>query len=222
MIWPWKQPRHPQARAYKQCQRKAPGRRDIAENIRFIVLDAETSGFDRAKDRMLSLATMRIEDLELHLSDMNSWLIYQADAGLTEAVNVHGILPSETADGESEQAVMAALLPILGNAPVVGHHIGFDADMIDQAFRRHFGIRFRNCLVDTAELAMRELDAFARTGYANQRPPTLEDLCSHLEISMVDRHTAAGDTFTTAQVFLTLCARIQKRLKRDLQLRDLS
>ena len=221
MIWPWKQPANPQARSYQQNQRQRPKRRDAADAVRFIVLDAETSGFDPAKDRMLSLATMRIENLELHLADMHSWLIYQADAGLTEAVNVHGILPSETADGAPEGKVMEALLPILGNAVVVGHHIGFDARMIDQAFRRHFGIKFRNHLIDTAELSMRELDAFARTGYANQHPPTLEDVCSHLEIQMIDRHTAAGDTFTTAQVFLTLCARIQKRLKRELQLRDL-
>lgn len=221
MIWPWSKPANPQARTYLERNRKRPSRRRHAAETRFIVLDAETSGFDQTKDRMLSLATMRIENLELHVSDMQSWLIYQADAGLTEAVNVHGILPSETADGEPEARIMEALMPILGNSPIVGHHIGFDAKMIDQAFRRHFGIRLRNHLIDTAELAMRELDAFARTGYANQHPPTLEDVCSHLEIPMVDRHTAAGDTFTTAQVFLTLCARIQKRLKRDLQLRDL-
>lgn len=221
MIWPWSKPANPVARAYLDSKRKRLRRRMGASAVRFIVLDAETSGFDPQRDRMLSLATMRIEDLDLHISDMHSWLIYQADAGITEAVNVHGILPSETADGEAEAKVMEALLPILGNSPIVGHHIGFDAKMIDQACRRHFGIRCHNHLIDTAELAMRELDAFARTGYANQHPPTLEDLCSHLEIPMVDRHTAAGDTFTTAQVFLTLCARIQKRLKRELQLRDL-
>jgi DNA polymerase-3 subunit epsilon len=116
---------------------------------------------------------------------------------------------------------MQELLPLLHGAVVVGHHINFDAAMIDRALRRRFDVGLRNPLVDTANLAQVAIDAFAKTGYANQRPPTLDEVCSHLEIMTMERHTAAGDAFTTAELFLLLCARMRQQLKRPLLVDDL-
>ncbi|MGH8021321.1 MAG: hypothetical protein ACREIA_24175 [Opitutaceae bacterium] len=79
----------------------------------------------------------------------------------------------------------------------------------------------RNPLVDTARLAMAELEAFRKTAYPGQRPPSLDEVCSSLGLPMHDRHTASGDTFTTAQVFLLLAARARRRLGRPLRLKDL-
>jgi DNA polymerase-3 subunit epsilon len=92
--------------------------------------------------------------------------------------------------------------------------------MLNVAFERHFSIPFRNQTLDTAYFASTELEAFRKTGYANQRLPSMEDVCAQLNIPISERHTAEGDVFTTAQIFMLLRGRLKKRLQRPLLLRD--
>jgi DNA polymerase-3 subunit epsilon len=93
--------------------------------------------------------------------------------------------------------------------------------MLNAALKRHFHISLRNPVLDTARLAMSAVEAFARTGYPGQREPTLDEVCVQCGISPLDRHTAEGDTFTTATLFLALCARRQRQLGRPLRANDL-
>lgn len=216
-----RRPRDPLAEAYRSATpRKVPGRHPCAA-LSFLVIDAETSGFKIGQDRLLSLATIPLCAGDLHLGQAAEWVVYQPAAAVTPATEIHGILPSETASGAAEREVLADLLPRLHGAVLVGHHVGFDAAMLDEALRRHFGIGLRNPFVDTAALAMHTLDAFARTAYPGQRPPSLEELCAHCGITPLDRHTAVGDAFTTAEIFLLLCARLRRRFDRALLARDL-
>ena len=68
-FWPFRRPRDPLAQAYRDATpRRVPGRRPWSE-LRFLVLDAETSGFKVGHDRLLSLATMPlIVGLARHLT----------------------------------------------------------------------------------------------------------------------------------------------------------
>ncbi len=221
MNWFFRRPRDPLAAAYRSATpRRVPARRAWAE-IDFVVLDAETSGFKVGHDRLLSLAVLPVRRGELVLGQVREWTVFQPAAALNAATAVHGILPAETAAGTPEREVLAELLPLLPGTVVVGHHIAFDAAMLDEALRRHFGTGLRNPLLDTATLAMQTVDAFARTAYPGQRPPALEELSAHCGIVPLDRHTAAGDTFTTAELFLLLSARLRSRLGRPLRAGDL-
>lgn len=209
-----------EAQAYVDATPKRLGKKKPLDELRIVVVDAETSGFDVNKDRLLSLAAVPLHGREIAISDVHSWLIFQAGSGVTDAARIHGILPSDTRAGQPEAQVMEELLPLLHGAVIVGHHIHFDAALLDLALRRRFGVGLRNPLLDTADLAQIAVDAFARTGYANQRPPTLDEVCSHLEIATVERHTAPGDAFTTAELFLLLCARLRQQRKRPLLVGD--
>ena len=213
--------RDPLVQAYLDTTPRRPVRRQPWTELRFLVLDAETTGFKVGQDHLLSLATMPVCAGDLRLGEAATWVVFQPATPMNAATAVHGILPSETAAGTAERDVLAALLPQLHGAVLVGHHIGFDAAMLDAALRRHFGTGLRNQLLDTAALAMDTIDAFARTAYPGQRPPSLEELCAHVGITPLDRHTAAGDAFTTAELFLLLCARLRRRLGRPLLARDL-
>lgn len=190
-------------------------------DMRFVALDAETTGFDLAKDRMLSLAIIEVKGGRLQVASSTAWLIYQATAPLGPAMSVHGILPAETATGRQEADILRDLLPRLQGAVLVGHHVAFDAAMITAALKRHYGVALRNPLLDTANLAMIAVDAFAKTGYPGQRAPSLDEVCAQCGITPVERHTAEGDAFTTAMLFLTLVARLQRNLGRTLKAGDL-
>ncbi len=222
-MFPFLRPRHPNplvASYHDATRAKLPPKTPL-DTLRFLVIDAEATGFKLTQDRLLSLAALEVSDSKLQLSSLRSWLIYQPAVPLNEAVKVHGILPSETATGLPEAKVMEELLPLLQGTIIVGHHIGFDATLLDLALQQHFQTRLINPLLDTALLAMDELEAFRRTGYAQQRPPSLDEVCTHLGIETFERHTAEGDTFTTAELFLHLCARLRRRHARPLQTRDL-
>ena len=217
-------PRHPEpvVRAYLEATPRRPARRMPLAEVPFIVVDAETTGFSIARDRMLSLATFAVRAGQIAVNTGRTWLIRQPAASLTAAVEIHGILPCESAQGRSEREVLIELLPLLQGAILVGHHVRFDAEMINAALQRHFGVGLRNPLVDTAHLAMGALEAFRKSGYANQRPPGLEEVCAHCGIEMMERHTAVGDAFTTAEVFLVLAARVRLQVRnRPLRLGDL-
>ncbi len=196
--------------------------------VRFVALDIESSGFKIGKDRILSIAVFEVVNGRIDIGRSRKWIVYQPDATPTAATAIHGILPCETREGRLEKEVLEELIPILSGAVVVGHHVRFDSAMLNEALLRNFKIKFKNWIVDTAQLAMNELIAFHRTGYANQRPPSLDEVCSQLNLPMIARHTAEGDAFTTAEIFLLLCGRIRRRLNsyrlrcHPPQVRDLS
>ncbi len=195
---------------------------------RFVVIDTETSGFNVGTDRILSIALFEIIDGQINVALSRRWTVFQPESALTAATAVHGILPSETREGMDEKKVLEELIPLLTGAIVVGHHIRFDAAMINEAMVRHFKANFSNRIVDTARMAMREMVAFRQAGYENQRPPSLDEVCSQLSLPIIARHTAEGDAFLAAQIFLFLCGRIRRRLlrrpvhRRPPKLRDLA
>lgn len=220
MLWFRKTSAHPVVQAYVDATpRRVPAKTPLNELL-FVALDCETTGFDYQQDRMLSLAIAGLRGGRLHIASATSWLFRQ-NRPATQAVSVHGILPSDTAFGQPEPDVLLELLPRLHGAVIVGHHIAFDVTMINAALKRHFKTTLRNQVLDTARFAMHAVEAFARTGYPGQREPTLDEVCAQCGIAPTDRHTADGDTFTTAQLFLAMCARLQRQLGRPLRASDL-
>jgi len=185
--------------------------RKPVEQIRMVALDTEASGFEVGKDRLLSIATIEISHNQIQLDQCVEWLVFQPGMVANKATEIHGILPSDTRRGQPEKEVLEALLPQIAGALVIGHQIWFDALMLNNALWRNFGIGFRNPTIDVALMAMGELPPFRKTGYANQRPPSIEDICSHLGLPLTERHTAEGDAYMAAEIFLLLCGHIRQR-----------
>lgn len=218
--WFKRGPASPEDEAYRNAFRQFRKRDFQPEAGPLVVIDTETTGFQVGEDRMLSVGIMEIREGAIQMRGSTGWLIRHEEMKLNESVKVHGIVPADLEEGMAEIEVMRELLPYLYGSVVVGHHVRFDARMLGEALGRHFGIKWRNPLIDTAHLAMRELSAFHRTGYANQPPPTLDDVCSQLSIYPMERHSAWGDAFTTAEIYLLLCARMRQRMRRSLRWRD--
>jgi DNA polymerase-3 subunit epsilon len=194
----------------EQTHRFLAGKKSL-EEIKLVALDTEASGFEVGKDRLLSIAVIEVAHNQIQLDQCVEWLVYQSGMTANKATEIHGILPSDTLKGQPESDVLEELLPRLSGAIVIGHQILFDALMLNDALRRNFGIGFRNPTIDVGLMAMNELQPFRKTGYINQRPPNIEDLCTHLGLPITERHTAEGDAYMAAEIFLLLCGQVRQR-----------
>ena len=187
---------------YRSCFTSSWRDDESADRVRFVVLDSETTGLNPAVDRLVTIGAVAVLDGEILLEDAFSALI-RIDRN-TEAVTVHGVTRDQARAGLEEAEALAAFLEYLRDGVIVGHHIGHDIETIDAALGRLWGGRLLNRSLDTMDLTLH----LERDGALAGRPPvrqfTLDSLCTMFDVVPHDRHTAAGDAFITAQVFLRL------------------
>ncbi|MEO8593272.1 MAG: 3'-5' exonuclease [Candidatus Solibacter sp.] len=173
-----------------------------APEVRFVVLDTETTGLDPRKDKIITIGALAVCDGEILLEDAFEVMLKLAYNNAS--VTVHGITRDEAAGGMEEKDAIAEFLEYLRDGVIVGHHIGHDIQALNCACERHFGGTLRNRWVDTMDLTLHLNDAGAFAGRAMAQGFSLDGLCDMFGIAMHDRHTAGGDAFLTAQVFLRL------------------
>ncbi|WP_020571209.1 3'-5' exonuclease [Neolewinella persica] len=185
-----------------------------------VVIDAETTGLDLKNDTLISLGGLKILGTTIFVNGHFEGYLptpeKQEDKG---AVAIHGILPhSSRYTYELEEELLVRLLAFLGtDAIIVGHHIGFDVEMINQALARQGGGPLKNRVIDTGKIAERLQPA----GYWTPKDKfTLDSLASRYRIPLSDRHTALGDAYITAVLWLKLTARLREKMSRPLVLGD--
>ena len=187
---------------YRSVLRAARGRtiRSI-DSVRFVVLDSETTGLNPRVDRLITVGAVAVQGGEIMLEDAFDALIRVV--ANTNAVTVHGVTRDQSR-ADATRRRRSAFLDYLGDGVIVGHHIGHDIITFDAALERHWGIKLANRSLDTMDLTLH----LERDGAFAGRPPirqfTLDGLCALFGVIPHDRHTASGDAFITAQVFLRL------------------
>ncbi len=170
------------------------------EQVRFCVLDCETTGLDPERHRIVSIGAVGVIEGEIDLGDTLEVLLRVRFN--TAATLVHGITRNETRDALDEPDALAALLDYLGDGVIVGHHIGHDLRMVDAALARHSQDRLHNRHLDTGELMGRLLDEAAFGADAELNDYSLDGLCRFFGILPYDRHTAPGDALLTAGILM--------------------
>lgn len=174
------------------------------EDIRFVSLDTETTGFNFEKDRILCIGAVGIRNNKILVSD--SFEVYvKQDVFNKETVKIHGIRRDGQEVKVSEEEAIIQFLDYLGDAVIVAHHTKFDMTMINKALRRAGGGTVRSKQLDTnfihKKLAID--DRFKKTY-------SLDELCDIYNVKKHDRHTALGDALITAYLFLKLTYRYKK------------
>ena len=185
---------------------------------RFVVLDTETSGLNPKSDKVLSIAALSIENFRLDVGNRFECYIEHSNYQPGEEVQVHGILASQLQNGIDERAALESFLPFVKDSIIVGHHIAFDIAILNEKLKAHFGNKLRNKKLDTALMARRLENPLGNQHHIN-RPASLDSLCQKYNIPLGKRHTAAGDAFITAILFMKLLSRFEK--KKVTMLRDL-
>lgn len=181
------------------------------ENTRFVVFDTETTGLDIATDRILSIGAIGIFNNILDVPD--GFEIYlKQDQFKAETVEIHGILKEGKLAKLPEAEAMENFIAYIGNAVLVAHHTAFDIEMINAALKRMELPKLKNKTIDTGIL-YKKLEGKKDSHF------NLDVLCKEFNIPKHDRHTAAGDAFITALLFLKIVSKLKK--ERNLHYSDL-
>lgn len=206
-------PPAPEWQQYLDHFKAQPPPSAVIEQINFLVLDLETTGLNSRKDHMLSLGAVQVRNFEIRVDQRMEYFVRQSDYTPNQSIGIHGILPGQSASGIGEAELMKELLGFMQADVIVGHHIGFDVAVLNQAIKRSYGKTLKNRVIDTVDL-IKKWDRLS-LGPAH-RDLSLDAVCQRWKIPLHERHTAAGDTLLTAILFLKLLGDLQRKGVRTL------
>jgi DNA polymerase-3 subunit epsilon len=178
--------------------------RPIGE-VRWVVIDCETSGLDPARDRLLAVGAVAVRNERIELADTFVATLQQAEASAAHNILVHGIGADEQLAGEPPQQVLAAFARYLGEGVPVAFHAPFDSQVLERAMARVPGASTPRRWLDLAALAPALRPQEAR------RCKLLDDWLRAFGIETHVRHEALADAFAAAQLLLALLAEAKRQ-----------
>lgn len=196
---------------YTQAFEQGYTKKTPLRNIRFVVLDTETTGLDVNQDKLLSIGAVAVKNRKIYIADRFEFYVQQQYQGGKEGIKVHGILPKHNLGAQSAKNILIELLAYLQNSVLVGHHVGFDFAVLNLAFNQHLYGQLRNPTLDTVHLAQRIQSPFYQTISNINEQLSLDELCLQYNVPIYNRHTAGGDALITALLFVKLMGRLEKK-----------
>lgn len=211
-MWFWKKKKAPEWNEAWPEEVKTYLRKDFRKSHEsYVVFDLETTGLDPKKDKILSFAFLRIEKDIIQIQDRMEGFIQHPVLSDTSTTGIHHVVHSDLQNGIPPQEFLNKTLAFIGNSILVGHHMAFDVACINELLMENFGLEIRNKTRDTAKIASRLERALPDAYNATKKYKTLDELCEQYGIRPEARHSASGDTFTTAMLFLKIKKLAKKR-----------
>ncbi len=174
----------------------------------FIVFDIETTGFNLERDRIIQIAAVKVQDMQLKDS-FNSLVNPGIDIS-DEITDLTGISNKEIQKAESEEKVINDFIKFCGENPVlVAHNASFDISFIEEILKR-YNMKFKYNYLDTLTLS--------RVLIPNKQSYRLDKLAKQFKIQQTAAHTADDDARVLANVFVKLC----NILKLEKKINDIS
>ncbi len=176
--------------------------------LAYTVIDTETTGLNPTLgDEIIALGAVRIINQRILRNEVFQCLVNPQRPISQAALAIHGISASQLRDKPALEEVLSHLYRFVEDSVIIGHNVAFDMRFFELKEART-GIRFRNPVLDTLLLA--------RVVHPHQAEHSLEAIAARLGVLLAGRHTAVGDTLTTAQIFLALIPLLADRNIRTL------
>lgn len=168
---------------------------------RYVIFDMETSGLDYKSDVLLSIGAISVVNNAIEIGDFFEVFIKQ-DKFTTQSVALGDGLNETGHEKVVEAEALIQFLNFIKDATLVSHNINLDVEMLNQALKRLDLGRIKNPLMDTNVLYKRWKDL------PDDKHLSLDELCDALKVRKSDRHTASGNAYITAILFLKLKAKL--------------
>ncbi|AWX45873.1 DNA-directed DNA polymerase [Flagellimonas maritima] len=195
---------------YDYFKNKLP---DTIEANQFVVFDTETTGLDYKRDRILCIGALKLKNNKISVKESLEIYISQTHYD-AESAEIHGILKKDKKAQISELQALELFLGYIKNHALVGHHVMFDVNMVNEALKRNGLPKLKNKTLDTALLYKKTL--LTTTLLQRKEQYTLDDLAEKFSISKKDRHTALGDALITSIAFLAIVDKLKPNNLKEL------
>ena len=181
------------------------------ETTRFVVFDTETTGLNSSTDKILSIGAISIVNNTIEVADSFEIYLKQEEFN-PKTVEIHGILKEGEIIKINEERAIEKFINYIGNSVLVAHHAAFDIEMINTSLKRLKLPKLKNKRIDTGIL-------YKKLAGKKDNHFSLDVLCKEFNIPKHDRHTASGDAYITALLFLKIISKLKQ--ERNLNYSDL-
>ena len=167
-----------------------------------VSIDCETTGLDRRRDDIVSIAAVRIKGNRILTSQRFEVLVRPTARMNPAAIKIHHLRERDVAVGRAMAEVLPALLRFIGPRPLVGYYLEFDVAMINRYLRAWLGISLPNPQFEVSGL-------YYDRKYGDAPPGTHIDLtfaslARDLKLDLIDQHDALADATTAAVMYVML------------------
>jgi DNA polymerase III epsilon subunit family exonuclease len=166
----------------------------------FVVVDVETTGRDPKVADLIEIGAVKVRDGQV--VDTFSTLVNPARTIF--GVQMHGITDSDVAGAPVASEAVAKFAQFAGDAPLVGHNVGFDLSFLDQAAGQP-GKFTTAASFDTL--------AIVRDGYPDLESYKLGDVARFFGVSMESAHRGLADAQATAEVLMKIASDLPGRIE---------
>lgn len=171
------------------------------EGDEIVVLDCETSIFDKKKAELLSVAAVRVRGNEILLADALDLTVRSDAVTDPNAVRIHYLRKEDRMDGVSVAEAIERTLDFIGNRPICGFYIEYDRAILNRYIRELHNFQLPNQFVEVSEIYVRKK---RRLRPEMALDLTFEGLAKDLKVPVIQRHTAIGDVISTALMYIKL------------------
>lgn len=163
---------------------------------RLIVLDLETTGLNPARDQVIAIGAVSINNNAIPLNDQFDLILRRPQLDIRKTVLIHGIGPEALTDGHETEDALLHLLDWMNGEPILAYHSAFDQKFLEKTLRAELGYGENHIWLDVAEL----MPAFFPK--ANTQGKGLDDWADTFNLQASARHHAAADAMVTAELTL--------------------
>ena len=167
-----------------------------------VSIDCETTGLDRKRDEIISVAAIKIRGDRILASEAFNVVVRPRCAINAEAIKIHGLREADVANARPICEILPDLLRFIGGRPLVGYYIDFDIAMLDNHVLEQIGVQLPNPRIEVSGLYYDRKYGDAPPG--TQIDQTFANILKDLKLPLFNQHYAFADALMTAMIYLGL------------------
>jgi DNA polymerase-3 subunit epsilon len=173
----------------------------LLSELSFTVFDTETTGLNPSDgDQIIQIGATRIVNSKLLKQENFEQLVNPGRVIPAAGIPIHGITQDMVTGKPPIAEVLPAFYAFAQDTVLVAHNAAFDMKFL-QLLEKETGLVFNHPVLDTLLLSA--------VVHPNQESHSLEAIAERFNVTVLGRHTALGDAFVTAEVWLRLLPLLQ-------------
>ncbi|MFW5981175.1 MAG: PolC-type DNA polymerase III, partial [bacterium] len=180
---------------------------DLIDQSSFVVFDLETTGLYAARDQIIELAAVKLENGEV-VDTFSSFVSTDRSipAKITELTGINNQMLEGAPDLST---VITEFLDFIGESVLVAHNASFDYGFLKAAVKSTNQASVNNPILDTLNLS--------RAIYPELKSHRLNKVAEHLNISLENHHRALDDARATANILISIFTELEKQEIKSLE-----